>query len=50
MPLKPSHSIAVFLEGASVPTPAKLRTHQVKIYNEETDKILEFLKRPPIHK
>lgn len=50
MPLQLSHSIAVFLEGANVPTPAKLRTHEIKIYKEESDKILEFLKKPVIHK
>jgi hypothetical protein len=44
MPLQPSQSIAVYLEGASVPTPAKLRTHHVKIYKEQTEKILEFLR------
>jgi Cytochrome c554 and c-prime len=50
MPLQPSHSIAVFLEGASVPTPAKLRTHYIKVYKEESKKIVEFLKKPEIHK
>ncbi len=43
MPLQLSQSIAVYLEGATVPTPAKLRTHFVKVYNEETDKVLKYL-------
>ena len=44
MPLQPSQSIAVYLEGETVPTPAKLRTHYVTIYKEESDKVLQFLK------
>lgn len=50
MPLQPSHSIAVFLEGAAVPTPAKLRTHYIKVYKEESEKIVEYLKNPEIRK
>jgi len=44
MPLQPSRSIAVYLQGASFPTPAKLRTHYITVYKEDTQKILEFLK------
>ena len=44
MPLQPSQSIAVFLQGQEVPTPAKLRTHFVKIYKEETDKVIAYMK------
>lgn len=44
MPLQPSQSITVFLEGAAVPTTAKLRTHHIKIYKEETQKIHDYLK------
>jgi len=44
MPLQPSQSITVFLEGAQIPTTAKLRTHHIKIYKEETQKVLDFLK------
>jgi Cytochrome c554 and c-prime len=44
MPLQSSQSITVYLQGAGFPTPAKLRTHQIKIYKEETDKVLNFLR------
>jgi Cytochrome c554 and c-prime len=45
MPLQPSHSIAVFLEGAGSPTPAKLRTHWIGIYQQESETVLDTLKR-----
>lgn len=44
MPLQPSQSITVYLEGAPIPTTAKLRTHHITIYKEETQKILDYLK------
>jgi len=44
MPLEQSHSIAVYLEGASTPTPAKLRSHYIAVYKEDAEKILDFLK------
>ncbi|MFZ1528776.1 MAG: multiheme c-type cytochrome [Ferruginibacter sp.] len=44
MPKQSSQSIAVYLEGASIPTPAKLRTHLVTVYNSETEKVLSYLK------
>jgi hypothetical protein len=44
MPKEPSQSIVVYLEGATIPTPAKLRTHYISIYKEETEKVLDFLK------
>ena len=45
MPFQPSQSIAVYLEGATIPTPARLRTHHIKVYNEETQKVLDFLRK-----
>lgn len=45
MPRQPSQSIVVYLEGRDVPTPAKLRTHHIKIYSEETEKVLSMLKK-----
>ncbi len=47
MPKQPSQSIAVYLEGSATPTPAKLRTHLVTVYNSETDKVLSYLKNIP---
>jgi hypothetical protein len=44
MPLQQSQSITVYLEGAGIPTTAKLRTHYIKIYKEETQKILDYFK------
>ena len=44
MPLQPSQSITVYLEGKEFPTAARLRTHYIKIYKEETQKILDYLK------
>lgn len=48
MPKQVSHAVAVYLQGADVPTPALMRTHYVKIYPNETQKILNLLrnKRP----
>ncbi len=45
MPKEPSQSIVVYLEGAAIPTPAKLRTHYITIYKGETEKVLNFLKK-----
>lgn len=45
MPLQPSQSITVYLEDATVPTAARLRTHQVGIYKEETKQVLAYLKK-----
>ncbi len=45
MPLQQSHSIAVYKEGAEVPTPVKMRTHYVAIYKDEANKMREFLQR-----
>lgn len=36
MPKQMSRSIAVQLQGESVPTPSLLRTHYVRVYNDET--------------
>jgi formate-dependent nitrite reductase cytochrome c552 subunit len=44
MPRQQSHSIAVYTEGADVPTPVKMRTHYVAIYKDESNKMREFLK------
>ncbi|MBB1285059.1 hypothetical protein HRH25_11805 [Flavisolibacter sp. BT320] len=45
MPKQPSHAVAVFLEGASTPTPALMRTHYIKIYPEEVKKVADWLKK-----
>lgn len=50
MPMEPSQSIAVYLEGANLPTPAKLRTHHIRIYKGEIEKVLSFLKKDSIIK
>jgi len=44
MPKKSSHAVAVFLQGADVPTPALMRTHYITIYPEETKKVMDKLK------
>lgn len=44
MPLQQSQSIVVYLQGNEAPTPAKLRTHYIAVYKEESDKVLQFLK------
>ena len=45
MPQLPSMAIAVMLQGTAMPTPALMHTHLIKIYPEETKKILAFLKK-----
>jgi hypothetical protein len=40
MPKEPSRSVAVFLQGNDVPTPALMRTHLIKVYLNETRKVL----------
>jgi len=45
MPKQPSHAIAVYLEGASDPTAALLRTHYITVYPEETKKMLPVIKQ-----
>ena len=40
MPKEPSRSVAVFLQGHDVPTPALMRTHLIKVYLNETEKAL----------
>ena len=47
MPRQLSMSIAVFLQGDEVPTPALLRTHLLKIYPDETKKYIEEMKKQP---
>ncbi len=44
MPKQLSHAVAVYLQGADAPTPALMRTHYIKIYQNETEKILTLLK------
>lgn len=44
MPKQPSHAVAVYLQGAATPTPALLRTHFIKIYPEEINKVLDLIK------
>ncbi|HEY0434732.1 MAG TPA: multiheme c-type cytochrome, partial [Chitinophagaceae bacterium] len=45
MPKQLSRAVAVYLQGADAPTPALMRTHYVKIYPDETGKILALLKK-----
>jgi len=44
MPKQLSHAVAVYLQGADAPTPALMRTHYIKIYPGETQKMLNLLK------
>jgi hypothetical protein len=44
MPKQLSHAVAVYLQGAEAPTPALMRTHYIKTYPTETEKILTLLK------
>jgi hypothetical protein len=50
MPKQPSHAIAVYLQGASDPTPAMLRTHYITVYPAETQKMLPVMKKLKITK
>jgi hypothetical protein len=43
MPRQASRSIAMLLQGDSIPTPVKMRTHLVKPYPDETKKVLDFI-------
>jgi len=43
MPKQPSGSIAVLLEGKSMPTPVMMRTHFVKAYPDATKKVLDLI-------
>lgn len=43
MPKQPSHAIAVYLQGNDAPTVALLRTHDIKIYREATNKFLDSI-------
>jgi hypothetical protein len=45
MPKQLSHAVAVYLQGADAPTPALMRTHYIKVYPDETQKILNLLKQ-----
>ncbi len=45
MPEQPSMAIAVMLQGETMPTPALMHTHLIKIYPNETKKILAFIKK-----
>jgi hypothetical protein len=47
MPKQPSQAVSVYLEGSFVLTPALMRTHFIKPYPEETNKILALLKKSP---
>ena len=44
MPLKSSRAIAVFLPGKASPTAAKIRSHYIAVYPEESEKILEMIR------
>ena len=48
MPVKPSRAIEVFLQGDDAPTPAKMRSHYIKIYPDETKKMLALLHKVEI--
>ena len=45
MPKQMSHAVSVYLEGEDIPTSALMRTHYIKVYPEETQKILNILKK-----
>ena len=45
MPKQMSHAVSVYLEGGDVPTSALMRTHYIKVYPEETQKIFDILKK-----
>ncbi len=45
MPLEKSMAVVVLLQGAEVPTPAKMRSHYIRIYPDETKKFIEGIKR-----
>jgi hypothetical protein len=45
MPKQLSHAVSVYLEGEDVPTSALMRTHYIKVYPDETQKILNILKK-----
>jgi Cytochrome c554 and c-prime len=44
MPEQPSLAIAVMLPGASNPARAMMHTHYIKVYPDESKKILDFIK------
>jgi len=44
MPVKPSRLISFQVEGETQKTPYQLRSHQIAVYPEETQKILTYLK------
>ena len=45
MPRQPSQTIAVNLQGSDTLTPVLMRTHYIKIYPDETKKVLAYLKK-----
>jgi hypothetical protein len=45
MPKQVSHTVSVYLEGATTPTSALMRTHYIKPYPEENEKVIAWLKR-----
>jgi hypothetical protein len=48
MPLQPSLSIAVMLQGQSMPERAMMHTHYIGIYAAETKKILQYINNSTI--
>jgi len=48
MPKQPSHAVAVYLQGSNTPTAALMRTHLIKIYPEETNKVLSRIKKSQV--
>jgi hypothetical protein len=44
MPLSKSRAIAVFLPGKDVPTAALIRSHYIKVYDDESKKLADFIK------
>jgi hypothetical protein len=43
MPKQPSLAITVYLQHENDPTPARLRTHYITVYPDETKKVLAYL-------
>ena len=48
MPEQSSKAIAVLLQGAKTPTSATMRTHFIKIYPRETEKVLAMIKETQV--
>jgi hypothetical protein len=50
VPKQPSHAVSVYLEGSFILTPALMRTHFIKVYPGETNKVLDTIKKSKVSK